>query len=94
MTNSGVDEQLTAQIPPKQQDFRLSARNHGISCQERILHTGATSMISIACSEINETAQSLGFLGQAEPSGIQFCGTFRETLSPVASLKFWVDKVP
>ena len=61
MTNPGVDEQLTAQIPPKPQDFRLSAGNHGISCQGRIQHTGAASMISVACSEIKETAESITF---------------------------------
>ena len=61
MTKSGAEEQLTAQIPPKPQDFRLSGRNHGISYSQRILHTGATSMISIASSEIKETAESITF---------------------------------
>ena len=32
MTKSGADEQLTAQIPLKPQNFGLLARNHGISC--------------------------------------------------------------
>ena len=80
MTNSGVDELLTAQIPPKPQDFRLSAGNHGISCQGRIQHTGAASMISTASSEIKEASKSMRFGMAFANLEDQFAWRFHEKL--------------
>jgi hypothetical protein len=100
MTKSGIDEQLTAQIPPKPQDFRLSARNHGISCQQRILHTGATSMISVACSEIKETAESIrlasrwGALVGWNPGWLRPFSPMRQLAKYFMRLKLYETKSP